>query len=253
MSLAETVYAARFRSTETIERGRQQALTCPTQRAGATATPTSGTITIYRPDQTVLVTSAVTIPGGGIATYSLAAAATTAEQLGEGWLVEWALVMPDTVTHTFRNDAALCRRTLYPVISDADLTMRHSDLPNLLASGTTSYQSYLDESFATLCNRLISQGRRPFLVIQPSALREAHVALTLHMIFLDFSTSAGDSGRWQALADHYLRAYTEAWNQLRFTYDEADENKVDATMKKGAASTVWLNGRGGQSYWTRWY
>jgi len=253
MSLAETVYAARFRSTETIERGRLQTLTCPTQRAGATATPTSGTITIYRPDQTVLVTSAVTIPGGGIATYSLAAAATTAEQLGEGWLVEWALVMPDAVTHTLRNDAALCRRTRYPVISDADLTMRHSDLPNLLASGTTSYQSYLDESFATLCNRLISQGRRPFLVIQPSALREAHVALCLHMVFLDFSTSAGDSGRSQSLADHYNRAYTEAWNQLHYTNQEADENKVDATSKKGAASTVWLNGRGGQSYWTRWY
>lgn len=253
MSLAETVYAARFRTSETIERGRQQALTCPTQRAGATATPTSGTITIYRPDQTVLVTSAVTIPGGGTATYSLAAATTTAEQLGEGFLVEWALVMPDAVTHTFRNDAAVVRRSLYPVIADADLTMRHSDLPSLLASGTTSYQAYLDESFATLQGRLISQGRRPYLVIQPSALREAHIALTLHMIFLDFQTSAGDGGRWQALAEHYLRAYTEAWNTLKFTYDESDENKVDPTSKKGAASTVWLNGRGGPSFGPRWY
>ena len=253
MSLAETVYTARFRSSETIERGRLQTLTCPTQRAGATATPSSGTITIYRPDQTVLVTSAVSVSGLGVAFYQLAAVTTTAEQLGEGWLVEWALLMPDSVTHTFRNDAALCRRTLYPVVSDADLTQRHSDLPNLLASGTTSYQSYLDEAFATICNRLISQGRRPYLVIQPSALREAHVAMTLHLIFLDYATSAGDSSRWQVLADHYSRAYTEAWNQLKFTYDEADANKVDANMKKGAASTVWLNGRGGQTYWTRWY
>ena len=252
MSLAETVYAARFRTSETIERGRQQALTCPTQRAGATATPTSGTITIYRPDQTVLVTSAVTIPGGGIATYSLAAATTTAEQLGEGWLVEWALVMPDSVTHTFRNDASVVRRSLYPVIADADLTLRHSDLPDLLASGTTSYQNYLDESFATIQNRLISQGRRPYLVIQPSALREAHLMLCLHMIFLDFSSSAGD-GRWQALADHYMRAYTDAWAQLKFTYDETDENRVDPTSKKGASSTVWLNGRGGPYLGPRYY
>jgi len=253
MSLAETVYTARFRSSETIERGRLQTLTCPTQRAGATATPSSGAITIYRPDQTVLVTSAVSVSGLGVAFYQLAAVTTTAEQLGEGWLVEWALVMPDTVTHTFRNDAALCRRTLYPVVADADLTQRHSDLPNLLASGTTSYQSYLDEAFATIGNRLIAQGRRPYLIIQPSALREAHVAMTLHLIFLDYATSAGDSSRWQVLADHYSRAYTEAWNQLKFTYDEADANKVDANMKKGAASTVWLNGRGGQNYRTRWY
>jgi hypothetical protein len=253
MSLAETVYTARFRSSETIERGRLQTLTCPTQRAGATATPSSGTITIYRPDQTVLVTSAVSVSGPGVAFYTLAAVTTTAEQLGEGWLVEWSLVMPDTVTHTFRNDAALCRRTLYPVVADADLTQRHSDLPNLLASGVTSYQSYLDEAFATIGNRLIAQGRRPYLIIQPSALREAHVAMALHLIFLDYATSAGDSSRWQVLADHYSRAYTEAWNQLKFTYDEADANKVDATLKKGAASTVWLNGRGGQNYWTRLY
>ena len=252
MSLAETVYAARFRTSETIERGRQQTLTCPTQRAGATATPTSGTITIYRPDQTTLVTAAVTVPGGGIATYTLLAGATTSEQLGEGWLVEWALVMPDAVTHTFRNDAAVVRRSLYPVIADADLTMRHSDLPSLLASGTTSYQAYLDESFATLQGRLISQGRRPYLIIQPSALRESHIALCLHMIFLDFSSSAGD-GRWQALAEHYLRAYTEAWAQLKVTYDETDENRVDPTSKKGATSTVWLNGRGGPSFGPRWY
>lgn len=253
MSLAETIYAARFRTAELLERGRQQTMTCPTQRAGATATPTSGTITIYRPDQTVLVTAPVTVPVGGIATYTLLAAATTSEQLGEGWLVEWALVMPDGVTHTFRNDAAVCRRTLYPVIADADLTQRHSDLPALLASGTSSYQAYLDESFATLQGRLISQGRRPYLIIQPSALREAHIALTLHMIFLDFQTSAGDGGRWQALAEHYLRAYTDAWNTLKFVYDETDENRVDTTAKKGAASTVWLNGRGGPSIWPRWY
>lgn len=253
MSLAETVYAARFRTSETIERGRQQTMTCPTQRLGATATPTSGTITIYRPDQTTLLTAAVTVPVGGIATYTLTAGSTTSEQLGEGYLVEWALLMPDGVTHTFRTDAAVVRRSLYPVISDADLTMRHSDLPSLLASGTTSYQSYLDESFATIQNRLISQGRRPYLVIQPSALREAHLALTLHMIFLDFQTSAGDGGRWQALAEHYLRAYTEAWAQLKFTYDESDENRVDPTSKKGATSTVWLNGRGGPAIGPRWY
>jgi hypothetical protein len=39
MSLAETVYTARFRSTETLERGRTQTISCPTSRAGATATP----------------------------------------------------------------------------------------------------------------------------------------------------------------------------------------------------------------------
>lgn len=244
MSLAETVYSARFRSTETIERGRTQVLTCPTSRAGATATPTAGTFSLYRPDGSPLVSAqVVTIPPASVAQYTLTGATTTAEALGEGWLVEWALVMPDGVTHTFRNDTALCRRTLYPVISQDDLTQRHSDLPALLGSAT-SYQPYIDEAFATLANRLIAAGRRPYLVIQPSALRDVHLMLTLHLIFLDYSTSAGDGGRWQALAEHYRVQYEAAWGQLRFVYDEADENTVDPSKKKSASSQIWTNGRG---------
>jgi hypothetical protein len=250
MSLAETVYTARFRSTETLERGRTQTITCPTSRAGATATPTSGTVTIYRPDATTLVTGAVTV--ASIATFSVTGATTTAEALGEGWLIEWALVMPDAVTHTFRQDAALCRRTLYPVISQDDLTQRHSDLPSLLGAAA-SYQPYIDEAFWTICTRLIGAGRRPYLVIQPSALRECHLMLALHLVFIDYSTSAGDGGRWQALAAHYLTSFEQAYGALRFTYDEADDNRVDPTKKKSASSQIWTNGRGlSHASWTRY-
>jgi hypothetical protein len=250
MSLAETVYTARFRSTETLERGRTQTITCPTSRAGATATPTSGTVTIYRPDQTVLVTGAVTV--ASIATFSLTGATTTAEALGEGFLIEWVLVMPDAVTHTFRQDAAVCRRTLYGVVSQDDLTQRHSDLPALLGA-SASYQPYIDEAFFTICNRLIGAGRRPYLVIQPSALRECHLMLALHLVFIDYSTSAGDGGRWQALAAHYLMGYEQAYGQLRFSYDEADDNRVDPTKKKSASSQIWTNGRGlSHASWTRY-
>ena len=250
MSLAETVYTARFRSTETLERGRTQTISCPTSRAGATATPTSGTVTISRPDGTVLVTAAVTV--ATIATYSLTGATTTAEALGEGYLIEWALVMPDNVTHTFRQDAALCRRALYPVVSQDDLTQRHSDLPSLLGA-SASYQPYIDEAWWTICNRLIGAGRRPYLVIQPSALRECHLMLALHLVFIDYSTSAGDGGRWQALAAHYLSAYEQSYGGLKFSYDEADDNRVDPTKKKSASSQIWTNGRGlSHASWTRY-
>ena len=250
MSLAETVYTARFRSSETLERGRTQTITCPTSRVGATATPSSGTVTIYRPDQTVLVTGAVTV--ASIATFSVTGATTTAEALGEGFLIEWVLVMPDTVTHTFRQDAALCRRTLYPVVSQDDLTQRHSDLPSLLGAAA-SYQPYIDEAFFTISNRLIGAGRRPYLVIQPSALRECHLMLALHLVFIDYSTSAGDGGRWQALAAHYLSTYEQAYGALKFTYDEADDNRVDPTKKKSASSQIWTNGRGlSHASWTRY-
>lgn len=252
MSIAETLYTARFRSSETIERGRSQVLQCPVYRAGALVAPTSGTLTIYKADGTAVVNAAAVAITGSIATYALADTVTTSLALEEGLLLEWTLVMTPTVTNVFRNDGALCRRTLWPVVTDADLFQRHSDLPALLASGTTSYQSYLDEAWATITNRLIAQGRRPYLIIQPSALRDVHLALTLQMIWLDFQTSAGDGGRYQALAEHYGRMYVEAWGQLRFSYDESDENKVNPNTKKSGTSTVWLNGRGGYPTWGGW-
>jgi hypothetical protein len=192
----------------------------------------------------------VSIPAGSVAHYSLSAATTSGEALGEGWLIEWALVMPDAVTHTFRQDAALCRRQLQMVIGQDELVQRHSDLPSLLGSAA-SYQAYIEEAWATISNRLIAAGRRPYLIMQPSALRDCHLLLSLHLIFLDYSTSAGDGGRWQALAAHYMVQYESAWGQLRFTYDEADENNVDPTKKKGASSQIWTNGRGasGVSWW----
>lgn len=253
MSISETLYTARFRISEEIERGRQQVLTCPVYRAGALVAPLSGTVTIYKADGTAVVNAAPVVITGNVATYTIMAGTTSSLALESGWLLEWSLAMTASVTLTFRNDGALVRRSLFPVVTDADLLRRHSDLNALLAAGTTSYQDYLDEAWATICTRLAAQGRRPFLVIQPSALRDVHIALTLQLIFTDFQTSAGDGGRWQALSEHYQRMYTDAWSQLRFSYDEADENKVDANSKKSGTSTVWLNGRGGYPRVGGWY
>jgi hypothetical protein len=254
MTISETLYTARFRAPDAIQRGVNQTIACPTYRLGVVATPSAGTVSVYKADQTAVVSAAaVTIAPGSWATYTIAGGTTTPLALEEGWLIEWTLVMPDGLTHTFRQDAALVRRELAPVVTDADLIRRHSDLPQLLASGATNYQDYLDEAWATIMLRLIANGRRPYLVMSPSALRDVHLLLTLHLIFLDFQTSAGDGGRWQALADHYRLAYTEAWGQLSFVYDESDTNKVDATQRKSGTSQVWLNGRGGPAFGPRWY
>ena len=39
--------------------------------------------------------------------------------------------------------------------------------------------------------------------------------LALHLVFIDYSTSAGDGGRWQALAAHYLSTYEQAYGALK--------------------------------------
>jgi len=187
MTISETLYTARFRAPDTIARGKNQTIECPTFRLGVIATPTSGTVSVFKADQTAIVSAAVvTIAPASYATFTILAGVTTSLQLEEGYLIEWTLVMPDGLPHTFRQDAALVRRELSPVVTDADLIRRHSDLPQLLATGATTFQDYLDEAWATIMLRVIANGRRPYLVISPSAFRDVHLLLTLPFIFLDF-------------------------------------------------------------------
>ena len=247
MSAADTLYSAQFRSPELLERGRDNAITCPVYRLGALVAPTSGTVSVYRADQTAVVNAQAVTISGSIARYTVPSASLASLQYEEGWLVEWSLAMPDGVTHTFRRDGALVRRRLYPVVSDADLLRRHSDLTQLRAPSVSSYQDYIDEAWAVIENRLITTGKRPWLVMSASAFRDAHMALTLHLVWLDYATSAGDSSRYQQLADHYGRGYEEAWSRLTFAYDETDENKV-SERRTGGAPTLWLCGRGGMAY-----
>lgn len=244
MSTEDTLYAPRFSLPEFLERGRDNKITAPIYRSGALVAPVSGTVSIYSRDQTVVVNAAAVSIVASVATYTVPAGVLAPKVLEEGWLCEWALLMPDGVVHTFRRDGALVRRRLYPVISDIDLLRRHRDLTALREAGVTSYQDYLDEAWCMVEGRLIAGGKRPFLVMSPSAFREAHVCLTLHLVWQDYATSAGDTSRYQQLADSYGQAYENAWGTLTFNYDVTDENVVNPDKRQGGSPTLWLGGHG---------
>lgn len=248
MSTEDTNYAPRFSLPEFLERGRDNTITAPVYRNGALVAPTSGTVSIYKADQTAVVNAAAVSIVGSVATYVVPAATLAPLVLEDGWLCEWALLMPDGVVHTFRRDGALVRRRLYPVISDIDLLRRHRDLGQLRETGVTSYQDYLDEAWCMVEGRLVAGGKRPYLVMSPSAFREAHVCLTLHLVWQDYATSAGDSSRYQQLADSYGQAYENAWGTLSFHYDETDENVVHVDRRNSGSPTLWL-GSGGRGAW----
>lgn len=248
MSSEDTNYAPRFSTPEFLERGRDNKITAPIYRSGALVAPTSGTVSIYRQDQSVVVNAATVTIVASVATFTVTAVSIGSLILEDGWLLEWALLMPDGVVHTFRRDGALVRRRLYPVISDIDLLRRHRDLSALREAGVTSYQDYLDESWCMIENRLIGGGKRPYLVMSASAFRECHVCLTLHLVWQDYATSAGDTSRYQQLADSYGQAYENAWASLSFIYDETDENVVSIDRRNSGSPTLWLGGHGYTGY-----
>ena len=118
--------AARFLYPDMLERGRANALSCPVYQSGALVEPTSGTVAVFDAAGTSVASSAVTI-AGDIATYTLPAPTTTDLSLGINWRVEWSLLIAG-VDREFRNDAALVRNVLYPVLCDQDLFARQSSL-----------------------------------------------------------------------------------------------------------------------------
>ena len=247
MASTDTLYTALFRSPTLIERGRDNELVCVVYRDGVIVAPTAAgsSVSIYSRDSTIVDAAAITVTDSK-ATYTLPAATVADEDLAEGWRVEWTLVIAGE-THVMRNDAALVRARLYPVITDLDLYRRHPDLnpshdASLVPSGT-NYQEFLDEAWAELQNALIAKGSRPNLIMTPSSLRAVHLYKVLEMIFLDFSSTSGD-GKYDGLADRYAGKAAEAWRDLNFLYDADDSGEADdVRARRSAVGSIWTNGR----------
>ena len=238
-------YTARFELPTLIEQGRANSLTCRTYRGGELAAPSSGTVTVYDASNTALISAAAVTVTNSVATYSLASATVSASARSAGWRIEWALVMPDGITHRFRNDAALCKSLLYPAVTEADLYRVASSLdprgPACIHS-EPSFEAKLDEAFTQLESRLIERGNRPNLILSPSALREAHLYLTLALIFEDFATRLNPA--YEARAMGYREAFKDALERFNFVYDTGDDGAADggATVRRGKP-VLWLGGR----------
>ena len=250
MSTEDTLYSFRMYSPELIERGRDNLVKAPIYLDGALAVPSSGTVSVFDDSNTAIIDAAAVTVVASVAQYNITAAAVASLALSEEWRIEWALLMPDGVVHTFRRGAALVRRRLYPVATDLDLLALHSDLTALRPSNLSSYQDYLDTAWKDIICMLREVGNFPNLVMSPSAFRRCHVYLTLELIARDFSTSFGDGSKWDLLADTYSAKFEAAYNRLNFQYDVDDDGQIDGRTR-AAAPAIWLGigtGRRGGSW-----
>lgn len=235
-----TLYTARLIGPEILEAGIANTITCAVFRDGALVAPSSGTLSVWNGAGVVVVNAAAVSIVSSVATATISSATLASQENSDGWRFEWALTIAATVS-TFRTDGALVYRRLYPVISDVDLLRAHTDLTRRRPASETSYQDYLDEAWARIDARLIATGKRPWLVMAPSSLRDAHLSLTLYLVFNDFATGGSDSAEW-ALATNYATQYESAWAALTFPQAENDGTLGDA-RRRAASPTIWLCGR----------
>ena len=242
MSGSETIYTARLIGPEIIEAGRDNVVSCPVYNAGAIVAPSAGTLTIYNSQNVAVSAGSVTFPGG-VAQATVTASALSAYQPGDGWRFEWALTI-SSVVYTFRRDGSLVYRRLYPVVTDVDLMRSHTDLARRMPSTEASYQDYLDEAWARIESQLINTGKRPWLVMAPSALRDVHVYQTLVLIFRDFANAGPGTAEWEMML-HYESLLERAYGVLTYPQCEQTTGKAEGTPGARTASqgTMWAGSR----------
>lgn len=239
--MAATLYTARLIGPEIIEAGMDNVVTCPVYRDGALVSPTAYTLSVWNAAN-VLVGSPTVSVVGSVATATITAAMLSGQSNGDGWRMEWGLTL-SSVVHTFRRDASLVYRRLYPVVTDADLLRLHTDLTRRMPSTETSYQDYLDEAWASIESRLVMSGKRPWLIMSPSALRDVHLFGTLSRIFRDLAQGGPGTAEWE-LAAEYDRKHEAAWSGM--TYPQAEPVSglaVDAARRRASQPTLWLSAK----------
>jgi hypothetical protein len=224
--------SAHLRGPFTLVKGFSTTISCPIYEHSALHHASSGTYEIVDASFNVVLSGPLSIVSH-IATVTT----TTTLAYGDRYRILFNIVLTDGRVVKPENELYVVRQVFYPVVSGVDLYARVPGLDPTSTSPHSSYADYnnfLDEAWYTLMNRLISKGNRPHLILSNTSLREAHISLTLSMIFEDFSTRL--NAEWGDKATAYHKAYEAAWDNLVFNYEDDKKN----LRRKSATPTIWL-------------
>lgn len=229
-------------------RGQAQRVTLPVYTTGSVpAIPTAGVFTLYDASKNVIVTGATSLDSDNVSYYDvqdtdLPDTLALSSEYQEEWEFDYdSSVVPGGTSEIFRRDAFLCLRLLHPVVSEPMLKRLVGDLDNLRQANLSSFQPYLDETWAVIQRTLLQSGKRPYLVMNAYDFADWHKHLALESIFMDFETYMGEGRYAKRAADH--RALAErAYDSLKFEYDLTEQNKrTAASPSVGAVPVTYLN------------
>lgn len=255
MTTDTTNYTARVRNVELFEREKNNTTSLKVFLNGVQVVPTNATYTLRKPDGTGIVENGTsTIDGNGTCNFTNTAAQLSKSiPLGEGYMQEWVCTI-DGKEYTFRRSAAVCKRRLYPTVTDADLEAEYSDLASIRASNLTSYQNYIDAAWYEILRRIRNNGKGyEYLILSPESFHDALMHLTLYKIWRDMHSSLGQSnGRYFDLANEHYRLYQAEYDQINFLYDEDHELKAgDPDNRTKGQPTIFLTQHGPYRFFRR--
>jgi len=240
--MSSTAYQARFAGPTLIEKGRDTVITCPVYLSGALVAPSAVAVSIWTAGSASVVAAATGSVAGSIASYTVPAATTSSLSYGADWRIEWSLTLSGVV-EVIQTDAALVRNAIRCPITDADLYARE---PALDPAGSapihslSNFQTFLDDAWKTLLNRLLTDGQYPWKMPSAAVLRETMLALTLHRVYQSFTTGLNEA--YGKTAEGYRRDYHEAYRTIRYS-EVIDPDNPSASAQKVAAMPVFFLGQ----------
>jgi len=224
----QRIYSPRIRIHDVLERARGCTIDLPIYRDNELVSPTAAYFRLENPEGNDVISRTAVSIVANVATYTIAPSELpTTLNLGDGYVQWWELTI-DGVVHTFKKPTAVALSALYPVISDLDLEAEYSDLATIRPSNLGStYQTYIDEAWVQLIQRVRDQGNIEYLIMSPQSLRAAHKNLTFYLIFKDMDSSGLGEGRYLDLAREHRKQHEFDFKRLKFTYDMNQDGRQD--------------------------
>lgn len=227
-------FSTSFRGPVMLLHGRANVISLLLSRDDETVTPSAASVRVEDGSGHSLWSGAATIGAGGLC----AATVPAIDRLpAEGWLVTWSVTVEGEVI-PLTCEAVHVLQQLYPVVSIETLRGERADL---FGSGsvTSAYQAKIDRAWEEISARIIAEGKRPWLVVGPSALAEVHTCLALAKIYEDRPITGSAAAAATSHAKTYRDRYEAAWGRLVLT--QSDPARLRGSAPKTAArSGLWL-------------
>ena len=224
----ERIYSPRIRIHDVLERARGCTVDLPIYRDNQLVSPTAAYFRLEDPNGVDVIARTSVAIVANIATYTISPSELPSTLLLDDGYVQWWELTIDGVVHTFKKPTAIALSALYPVISDLDLEAEYSDLASIRPSSLgSSYQTYIDEAWVQLIQRVRDQGNIEYLIMSPQSLRSCHKNLTFYLIFKDMDSSGLGEGRYLDLAREHRKQFEGDFKHLKFTYDLNQDGRAD--------------------------
>ena len=236
--------AARIALPYVFERGQDETTTITLYRGGSPVRPDNvpGTYVLRDEGGAEVASGAVSVGVDSVVSATVGGASPATRDYSDRWTFEWLLQVEGKLERV-RNDAMLVRRKLYNVVTQEDLKRRHPQIvsENLpIESG--DFSGPIDEAFEQFQRDLLGKGNRPNLIVSAWSCRDCVLSKALAIIYRDAITNAaGDTDRYEKLADFYAQEYHKRFPTLTYKVDESEDGTV-AEQRPNVQPVVFLSG-----------